>query len=81
MLRLCALGVVLLLAGAVDAGAEVAPGPAQRGDSSMGAGAGAGARVHGRKGKKRRRLRRKAVKPTKFQNVTPHQHLGPGISR
>jgi hypothetical protein len=79
IVRPCVLGLVGLLLGAAVADASpewAAPAPTQVTQVT-----GVGPVSAARKGKKRRRLRRKRIKPTRFQNVTPHQHLGPGISR
>ena len=75
--RPCVLGLLALLLGTAVADASPewtapVPTPATRVGPPT---------VSARKGKKRRRLRRKKIKPTRFQNVTQHQHLGPGISR
>ena len=74
VLRSVAIALTLLFCLPAEASREW-EGPISSGPSLVKEGQGRQAR------KKRRRLRRKRVRPTRFQNITPHQHLGPGLSR
>jgi hypothetical protein len=84
LLRLIVLALSMAILGdAPPAEAGQAPAPAGARVTRAAGPRGLAASHQGRKKrKKRRRVRRRPpVKPTRFQNVTPYQHLGPGVSR